>query len=137
MASEFGPALAAEARPRLLLLPALRAMYLTSHRRAAFAAELGVLLQHGAALRAFQHAERLPAVVAELALSGRLAAMGTHCRALLKLSVPYCGGLRLLINVAAHRLVAGLGHIAALAGRAGDAETLLLVPAVGTDPLVA
>ena len=134
---QFSAALGAELGAGLVLRAALRTNAGTAYGRAALAAEFGVLLKHGTAFGTFHHTERLTAVVTELAVSGRLAAMRTYGGAFLQLAVPYRGGLSLLVDVATHSLVAGFGHIAALAGSAGDAKAFLLVPAVGADPLVA
>ena len=135
---QFSATLGAELGAWLVLRAALRTNAVTAtYRRAALAAELGVLLKHGTAFGAFHHSERLAAVIAELAMSGRLAAMRTNSGAFLEFAVPYRGCLSLLVDVATHGLVACFGHIAALAGSAGDAKTFLLVPAVGAYPLVA
>ena len=134
---QFSTALGAELGTRLVLLAALRTNASTANGRTALATEFGILLKHGAAFGTFQQTQRLSAIVAELALSSRLTAMRTNGSAFLQLAVPYCGGLSLFVDVATHGLVAGFGHIAALAGSAGDAKAFFLVPAVGAYPLVA
>ena len=104
---------------------------------AALAAEFRALLHLGATIGAFEQTERLSAVVAELALSGRLAAMRAYRSAFLQLTMPHRGCLRFLVNVATHGLVSGLCHISALSRSTIDAKSFFLVPAVGANPTVA
>ena len=134
---EFCAAFAAELGAGFVFLTAVGTDGLAAYGCTAFAAEFCALLDHCAAVGAFEQAQGLTAVVAEFALAGGLAAVRAEGGAFLELAVPYGCGLGLFVDVAAHGFVAGFRHVAAFARGAADAETFFFVPAIGTHPAVA